>query len=260
MRGVFLKAACSAWWVLVAASADETAAALDARSRAPIPLACPGFSGPTGFAVCADGSMQLAPQDDRVPAATDNRGVVTWQFGLPSGPPVEDRWETPGSPFRVMVWEQAGIRYTQTFLMTFLDPEAASRPRQPGGPPLVGLVHLKGENTNSEYADASARLAFSGSGRAAELKLELGIVYRREDGTWRVAGGIDVPTEGIRSPNGPELGFHGHMPPGLTGTMTFKLIRFPLESEAELERLRNLDFDEEYRRARRRWQDGGGRP
>lgn len=254
MRSARLQVGFGSLLAAMIVPAGETPSPAERPCRQPIPLVVAGSSEDSGFAVCADGSVRLEWWGGTGVFERESTSTCTWHFALPAGPPMEDRWEAPGSPFRLMVWEQAGVRYTQTFLVTSLEPD-----EPPFGPPsdspLVGLVHLKGENTNSEYTDAFAGLGCLADGLSCELKLDLGIVYRREGGSWVGVGGIDVPTEGIQRTNGPALAFHGHMPPGLSGGMTFKLLLSPIATEVDLEKLRNLDFDQEYRRVRRRWQE-----
>lgn len=201
--------------------------------------------------VLADGTVRFGIWPVRTqPGGKEIRSV--WRFGLPPVPPSDVRWEAPGVPVRVTTRESEEIRYTQSVLLAahpVVPPENGDFPTTTRVCRVL-LVRIEGLNTAGEYTDARVHFELWVEGRRQPLELEHGILYALSNDRRMVVGGIDVPSEGIADARGETLRFHGHMPPGLSGHMTFKLLSFPLETpaERELDALRDLDFDFERRR------------
>lgn len=146
-------------------------------------------------------------------------------------------------------WLTNGVRYTHTALM-LAPPSGADVPANRGRAPVL-LVNIEGENTNSDYAEASASLAITLGGKPLELELKNGLLWRLEGETRILLGAIEIPDSGIQSPRGEALRFSGNMPPSIKGSMTLKIPLSPLTGEEESERLRDLDFAEALRHARK---------
>jgi hypothetical protein len=178
---------------------------------------------------------------------------IRFDFGLPTPPPKESGWLDPRLPVCRICWESGGIRYTQTVLLTRLEPAASLDPS--GGPAAdsVLLVQVTGENLGSYYTDASAAFAVVVGGRTVALELREGLVYALLGPQRALIAAVDIPAAGVSDAAGQRLQFKGHMPPAASGAMIVKIPAAPLEGEGALNRLRDLDFAEELHRVRRFW-------
>jgi hypothetical protein len=174
--------------------------------------------------------------------------VVRFDFGLPALPPAE-RLQDDGKPILHTIWETGGVRYTQKVLVTQL---GAANPAAYTNDAVL-LVQITGHNLAGEYTNAAASLTVWAGDRPLELELRGGLVYAVGIREPRLLGVLDVPGEGIAATNGTRLKFQGHMPPGTTGAMTLKLPARPLSGETEINRLRDLEFDEEAQRVKKFW-------
>jgi len=189
------------------------------------------------------------------PARTNGADVLRqFSFGLPGTPPTRRELEDGGLPIGRTQWEKDGIRYTQIVLLTRLESgELLSVGKLTDD--AVLLVHVLGENTASEYSEATAEFSMRLGGEARELAL-------REDRVCEIGAPgalplavVDIPPTGMGVTRGPALRFRGSMPPGTSGSMTLKIPVNPLNGDAALSRLRELEFDEAFRRVKRFWTD-----
>jgi hypothetical protein len=173
-------------------------------------------------------------------------------FGLPAGPATQRELESGKLPIVRTQWEHNGIRYTQTVLLTRLKPEGLfSEGTLPTDSVLV--VQITGENTASEYTEATAEFGVRAEGRTLDLELCDGRVRAIGAGEADLVAVIDVPATGIAGARGNGLRFRGSMPPGTSGAMTIKIPLAPLNDAAAMSRLSELEFDEEFRRVKRFW-------
>lgn len=177
---------------------------------------------------------------------------VLFDFGLPSQG-AERRWrEDDRLPVFWTRWEKDGIRYTQTVLLTRL----AEGDLLPGGKSpsdAVLMVQLAGENTDSEYREATATFSVRVAGQLLDLELNDGLAYVLEPKRRSILAAVDVPAGGAAGTNGTVLRFEGNMPPGTTGAMFLKFPASPIEDAEALEQLKYLDFDEQLRRVKQFW-------
>jgi hypothetical protein len=220
-------------------------------------LALPGGllagQAPGPVTVHPDGSITgLRPAFRAATGLTAAPDRFRLDFGLPRQPPVE-RWLESGLlPICHTRWEHAGIRYTQSVLLTRLaegDPTPAGQPAPDG----VLMVRLAGACAASEYTEATAAFAVELQGSPVELVLREGLAFDARAGPDALVAMVDITAGGVASTNGPRLSFRGSMPPGTSGSMTIKLPLGTLPHSADLDRLRDLDFDEEARRVKRFW-------
>jgi hypothetical protein len=180
---------------------------------------------------------------------------ILWQheFGLPSGPPEQQSYEKDSIPICNSRWCKDGIRYTQIVLVTRLgDGDPWSDGETLAG--LVLLVQLVGENTASEYTEARAGLSLKRDQQELNLELREGQVHEAGKSSSPLLALVDIPAGGVGVADGTRLQFQGNMPPGTSGAMTIKIPLADLNGEAELNRLRFLDFTEEMLRVRKYWQ------
>ncbi len=202
--------------------------------------------------VGADGAIRLSTA---APTAVGREPPATareFSFGLPDTAPVRRELEGGGLPIARTQWERGGIRYTQIVLLTRLGPEGLLTS---GGlaDDSVLLVQLTGENTTNEYAEATAALLERVGGEPRELELREDRVHVADPPDSPPVAVVAVPATGIHTTRGSALRFRGSMPPGTSGSMTFKIPLRPLSGEAASTRLRELEFDEEFRRVKRFW-------
>jgi hypothetical protein len=182
---------------------------------------------------------------------------VRYAFGLPTNAPVQRWLEDDALPICQTSWEQAGIRYTQKVLLTTTgtnDPTAAS----PASADAVLLVQITGHNVANEYTTASAVFEVQAGDRPLNLEWRDGLVFVAGSNTRVPLAAVDIASEGVAGTNGLQLRFRGHMPPGTSGSMTIKIPAGPREHAAAIEQLRDLEFDEEFRRVKRLWKDRPG--
>jgi hypothetical protein len=208
---------------------------------------------PVAFQVHPDGSITGPPPAGlAAPSAAAGGESVRYDFGLPDAPPATQSLEGEALPICQSQWERGGIRYTQVVLVTRLGPGDLA-PQLGGAADAVLLVRVSGENVTSEYADATAAFALRLTGQSPDLELEDGLVQVRSAGGSRLVALVDVATSGIASPSGSPLRFRGNMPPGISGAMVIKIPCGEVTGEPALNRLRDLEFDEEWRRVKKFW-------
>jgi hypothetical protein len=171
--------------------------------------------------------------------------VACFDFGLPRSEPIERGYAEEIPSIVSSRWETGGIRYTQTVLTTRLIPERPST--------WVLMVQLTGENISREYADATAAFALTLDDQIIELDWRHGLVHATNLPNQPLLGLIEIGAEGVDESAGARLKFRGHMPPGTSGAMTIKIPLDRVKGEEQINRLHDLEFDEEYRRTKRRW-------
>lgn len=229
-------------------SAAELAPAGDAANAAPNPTA------PRTSVLVQSNGVVLCPNPFarfQVIGGSSN-APIRLDFGLPQRAPVRRGHEDAVLPIARTTWEDRGIRYTQSVLITRL-----------GRGDLVPvwtqdavlLVNLFGENTTTEYTEASAELGITVEGRPLELDWRGGMVYGAptNGAPAQAVGFIDIPSGGVAGARGTHLRFRGSMPPATTGSMTVKIPLAPLATEPQLNALQDLDYDEEFQRVKRFW-------
>jgi len=191
-----------------------------------------------------DGTI-LEPGGDLARAVGGAPRPIRWEFGLPASAPVYRGHADEIRSICVSRWEERGIRYTQTVLVTGLTSEAGSA--------RVLMVQLTGENGSREYSEATAAFAVVIGDEILELEWRQGFVHARNLPQEPVIAAIEIGAEGIAESSGPRLKFRGQMPPGTSGAMTIKIPLDRLTGEAQLNHLHDLEFDQEYRRLKRSW-------
>ena len=202
--------------------------------------------------VHADGSITRVVSGGNAPSAERPR-TIRYQFGLPTKPPLQRWLEQDSLPICHSRWEQDGIRYTQSVLLTRL----ADGALEPGGMAAadsVLLVQLVGENTASEYTEAKAALGIMRGEQILRLELNENLIQEVGADGKTFLGAIEIPASGVAAAEGVQLRFQGSMPPGTSGAMSFKYPLTELSGEKALDQLRFLDFTEELRRVRKHWQ------
>lgn len=189
--------------------------------------------------------------------ATQALPRARYDFGLPAPPPAR-RWREADTPILHTLWETGGVKYTQKVLVTRL--ERGDPPRSASAPEAVLMVQIFGECVAPEYTNATAAFAVTTGERALPLELQGDRILLVGGKAPVLLGVVDVAGSGIAATNGLRLRFQGHMPPGTTGAMTLKLPQRALANEAELDQLRDLDFEEELLRVKKFWKDHAGPP
>jgi len=182
---------------------------------------------------------------------------LRYAFGLPTNAPVRRWLEDDALPICQISWEKEGIRYTQKVLITTTgtnDPTTAS----PAADDAVLLVQITGHNAATEYATASAVFEVKVGDRPLNLELREGLVFVAGSKDGALLAAVDIASEGIAGTNGLQLRFQGHMPPGTSGSMTIKIPAGRLENQAAIDQLRDLEFEEEFRRVKRLWKERPG--
>jgi hypothetical protein len=221
----------------------------------------PDIPAPTNAVlIYADGSILCPATLLTFALVSDSKPrSVRYRFGLPANPPQRRSLEADEVPVYQTSWDQDGIHYVQKVLLTCLgmnDPALANMTNLDA----VLLIQLYGENKAADYTTAQAEFVMERDSLPARLELREGRVYAMDVNPPALVALVDVPVTGIGTTNGTRLQFQGHMPPGTTGTMTIKIpVAQPVGREA-LERLRDLEFDEEVQRLKRAWRSHSGKP
>ena len=177
-------------------------------------------------------------------------------FGMPRDVPARHWLEDDTLPICHTEWMHAGIRYTQSVLLTSLKPEGPV-PEQSTAADALLLVQLKGENTASDYTDATAAFATSTGTRCQELEFRDGLVYATAGTNSVLMAVVDIASSGVVVTNGTELRFKGNMPPGTSGAMVLKIPLGRVDDQPVIDRLLDLEFDQELRRIRKFWSNRG---
>ena len=171
-------------------------------------------------------------------------GGLCLDFGMPRVPCAR-RWRDEGSPpVYQTLWEHAGVRYTQTVFLGRLDGGSNGENR-------VLLVRLTGENPAGGYTNATAAFSLQAGKSQARLELRDTLVLAAANGLTAPVAAVDLSPSANFTTNGTRLEFSGNMPPASSGSMTFKLPFALLGGEA-LQRLQDLDFDDELQREKKR--------
>lgn len=145
-------------------------------------------------------------------------------------------------------WREGYIRYSLTWF--YLEPITQPAPKRPEC--RVLMVQLTGENTASEYANASATLSLRYNEQVLTLQLDGELVQTISGKGLTTLGALRVASEGIdRRSHSTQLGFRGHMPPGTSGAMSVRIPTIQLEKREDLEWLMDLEFEDELRRLHR---------
>lgn len=149
---------------------------------------------------------------------------------------------------RSLHWQEGSIIYALTWF--FLNPD--DERHAPSPPCRVLMIQLTGENTGSEYANASATLTILQNEKELPLQLDRELLTAPA-GDQRISlGAVRVASEGIERTSHPtRLAFHGHMPPGTSGAMSVRIPTSRLDQRTDLEWLMDLEFDDELRRLQR---------
>jgi len=180
--------------------------------------------------------------------------VATFDFGLPPAPP-QRRWmDDEKLPVLRTQWEWRGVRYIQTVMVSRL----AEGDLNPGGQmpeDAVLWVNVYGENLATEYMLATASFAIRMGGRILPLELRGNMIYAAEGATNSLVGIIDIPSSGVVCTNGMKLCFEGNIPPSNNGSMTLKLPLGKLNTPKDVERLAEMEFEDELRRVKQYWSD-----
>ncbi len=223
-----------------------------------LPLGTEG--GRQRFGVNPDGSVFCVADRIDHPRGRDTDRLhwgghrLDYDFDLPRSAPLRRGLEEDCLPLITTEWERDGIRYTQTAFVTRLDPGSLGFPDMQADDTAVLLVKIHGRNLASEYRTAHATLSLRADGRPVSLTMREGLLFARQDGAERLRAAVEVQgaVQGVETAG--KIHFAGHMPPGTDGHMVLRIPFITLDRPEEIERLRDLDFDAEFRRVKAFWQ------
>jgi hypothetical protein len=228
------------------------------------------------FGVNPDGSVFCV--NDRIdqPRGKDSGrlkwggGRLDYDFGMPDGEPAR-RWiEDECLPVMNTEWERDGIRYTQTAFVTRLEPGSLGFPDVQADDTAVLMVKIHGRNIAREYRLAHATVSLRADGKAVPLTMRDGLLFAtgsagvpagsQTQGTApatppieRLRAAVEVQGAVRGAPDNGKIHFAGNMPPGTDGYMVLRIPFITLDQPEEIARLRDLDFDAEFRRVKSFW-------
>ena len=183
---------------------------------------------------------------------TERHEEMVFEFGLPAVRPSRQWQEDAHVPVCQSQWHKDGIRYTEKVLLTRLAPGGLLLDGQPPSDSVL-LLQITGENLTNEYTEATAAFSLKVGSKPLDLELRGDLVYVILKGLAVPLGSIDVSPSGVLCTNGPQLRFRGHMPPGSSGAMTIKIPFSKVQEEADFNRVRDLEFEDELTRMKRFW-------
>ena len=222
-----------------------------------IPLGCAG--GRQRFGVDPDGSVFCVndridqPKGKDTPRRTWGGNRLRYRFGLPEGTPAK-RWiEEQSLPIIHAQWERNGIRYTQTAFATRLDPGSLGPPDMQADDTTVLMVKMVAENTRAQSAPAALTLSLEADGRPLELTTRDGLVFAKLSSGAVMRCALETPPEATVAMEAGKIVCEGEMPADERAEVFVKIPFITLDQPAELERLRNLNFEDELRRAKDFW-------
>ncbi len=220
------------------------------------PVGCEG--GRQRFGVEPDGSVFCV--NDRIdrPRGQDTARRVwggnrlRYSFGLPAGIPAE-RWiEDDCLPIIHAQWEQGGIRYTQTAFATRLEAGGLGWPDMQADDTTVLMLRIESENRGGKSAQATLQSALQVDGQSMPLNLREGLAYAQLSQGEVVRYALDGPASALLNPVG-KIDYSERLAPGAKRTLIIKIPFITLDQRAELDRLKNLSFDDEFNRVRNFW-------
>ncbi len=215
------------------------------RSRIDFPLGLDG--GRQRFQLHEDGSILFRSNDHYLrarpgqdtPRLDLEPGPVRFHFGL--NRPAADRYLDEASlPICVTTWEAAGVRVTQTALLTELTGT------RPGGgvpapdSPAVFMARFIFTNTTDSPKTATLPLSCSAGDHPLTLRLDPeGFLWAKDKLRAQVvtAPGAEVATDSTT--------WSWKLPPGETRSVVVKIPYLVLEGAGEREQLARLEFDTE---------------
>lgn len=226
---------------------------LVAADAGPPPPPAATAQSASAIVVHSDGAVSVPAASVFSPPSLDGkRQPVRYCFGLPTAPPESRLLEDDTLPICRTSWVKDRIRYTETVLVTRLQ-EGDLMPAGQLPADAVLMVQVAGECLASEYAEAAAAFGVELGGAGLNLELRDGAACAAHPDTPAFVAAVDVPASGIENANGRQLRFRGNMPPGTSGSMTIKIPATAPKTTAQLDLLRDLNFDDELRRVKRSW-------
>lgn len=239
-------------------SLERALAEQPAKGRFYMPLGTEG--GRQRFGVDPDGSVFCV--NDRIdqpvgrdtPRRTWGGNRLDYDFDLPRSEPVRRWLEGDCLPIIHAEWEHEGIRYSQTAFATRLEPGGLGFPDMQADDTTVLMVRIAGRNLASEYQPAQVRLGLKVDGRPVALVARDGRLYARQGDQERFRMLAEGQGQAIPPEVDGKIAFFGNMPPGTDGALIVKIPFTTLDRPEELDRLSELDFNDELARVRRFWQ------
>ena len=211
------------------------------------------------FGIQADGTVFCVNDRIEQPPGRDSTRMhwggqrLDIGFDLPAGEPAK-RWiEEDCLPIIHTEWDHEGIHYHQTAFATRLEPGGLGFPDVQADTTTVLLVRLAGHNTAAEYKPAHVAMSLHVDGKAVPLKTRENLVFAQLKEGEPLRAMIDGQGQARPPETDGKIQYFGNMPPGADGAIVVKLPFITLDTPAELERLRDLDFDQELARARKFW-------
>jgi hypothetical protein len=209
------------------------------------------------FAINSDGSVSWnnarfdRPHENMVTRRTRQAHPLRLDFDLPRNESAR-RWvEEECSSILHTEWDHAGIRYTQTTLMIHMASEKGDSLAGQDGDIDVLFVRLAGRNLTNVYTNAHVMLSLTEDNRSVPLIVRDGLLQARQaSGKEIVSGIVDCPVDS-ELVDGRSVRYSASIPPGNDGCMFVKILFAPVETPKELERVRELDFEHEFRRVKR---------
>jgi len=207
---------------------------------------------PDGSAFCVNDRIDQ-PEGKDTKRRTWGANRLRYSFGLPPGKPAK-RWiEDQSLPIIHAEWEQAGIRYTQSAFATRLEDRGLGFPEMQADDTTVLMVKIAGRNVASEYKPAAVMLSIQADNRPLELTLRDGLCFARLPSGEALRCLVDVQSSAFTAHTNQQVQFSGNLPPGAEGHMIVKIPFITLDQPGEIQRLRNLDWDEEFKRVKQFW-------
>ena len=175
---------------------------------------------------------------------------VRFDFGMPNQPAAQRWLEQSNLPICHTLWEKDGVRYTQTVLIGRLDGDGTMGAGQNVGEKVI-MVRLAGENTATVYSNAAAALTVRVGGQTLKLELRDDVAHWIGPEKFVPLAVVDISPSATVTTNGTRLEFSGNMPPGTTGSMTIKIPLVNLDQPVIVERVRELEFEDEFQRIKK---------
>ncbi len=180
---------------------------------------------------------------------------LTYGFGLPDGAPARRSIEDGCLPMINTAWEKDGIEYAQTAFVTRLDGAGLGFPDMHADDTAVLLVKITGHNKAGEYRPASVALAIEADGKPMELSYDKDLAYVSTPSGKRLRCLVEVQASAQSAQTNGQVHFFGNMPPGTDGFMVVKIPFITLDRPEEIEQLRNLEYDQEFKRVKKFWKE-----
>jgi hypothetical protein len=232
---------------------------LKKKDRGYMPLGCEG--GRQKFGVDVNGDVFLPKNWGMmtVPGKDTKRLLwggdeIRYGFGFPAAEPAERFIEDGYLPVMHTKWKADKIGYDQTAFVTLLSSNILSGTRMQGDDPTILLAKVTLTNSGDESKIVKLNLK-SKCDKGEKLVEKDGFVFATDYDPARMRYFMDVKGKGIIKSEKGNLSYQVSLAKNESHSIYFKIPFITLVDEKEYQAARNTDYDIEFSKVKKYWQD-----